>query len=312
MTCVQTHPIPNEPPLTFADFYAGIGGFHLGLAAHGLRCVVAAEINPPARRVYEDNFGTSEPHLFARQHFFHDIADLAKNPQQMSGFDILTAGFPCQDFSVAGKRRGFQGKQGGHFFLLENIIAQKQPRVILLENVQGLTHRNNTAAFQYILHSLEQKLGYVVHWKVLRACDFGLPQLRPRVFFVGFREQHIPFVFPQPMPLQFTLHDLFRGRCHRAIGRTILRSNRGKPFGDPFCWDAYKVDGKIRRISLAHALRMQGFPMSFRFGSVSENQAMELLGNSVAVPVVKALAGQILIALGRNPKPQNPHPFLAA
>jgi len=257
-----------------------------------MECVFACEIDKHARTTYESNFTVLSPALFSNGNFATDITkvDAATIPD----FDILCAGFPCQAFSSAGLRKGFSDPRGQLFYEIIRILEAKIPKAFIIENVRNLLSHDNRKTFVTMLNALKEA-GYHVQYKVLKACDFGLPQFRPRVYIVGFRE-NIPFTFPNPIPLQSTMSDILKGTCEKQIGYTILASHGGKSFGHKRCWDAYKVDGIVRRISVPEAKKMMGFPDSFKF-PVSDIQAMRQLGNAVAVPAVEALAVELVKAL---------------
>jgi integrase/recombinase XerD len=134
---------------------------------------------------------------------------------------------------------------------------------------------------------------------VIKASDFGLPQHRPRLFMVGFKEKTIDFSFPDSVPLKLTMSDILNGKCDKEIGFTIRTGGRGSGMGNRHNWDCYSVDGKERRLTVAEAKRMQGFPDDFEF-PVSETQSMKQLGNSVAVPAIQAVAECIIEQLGKQ------------
>ena len=260
-------------------------------------CVFACEIDKFARQTYEANFRSRNPGLFASGNFATDITTIAAST--IPNFDILCAGFPCQTFSVAGKQAGFADARGQLFFDIIRILKSKRPRAFILENVRGLLSHNNGATFETILKAL-RGVGYSVHYKVLRACDYGLPQFRPRVFIVGFTED-IDFAFPSPIPLRFTLSDVFKGKCSKDVAYTITVKGLGRYYGDPRCIDMYLVDGIPRRIGIPEAKRLMGFPDNFIF-PVSHTQAMKQLGNTVAVPVVRLVAKEVLRSLHKKEK----------
>lgn len=283
-----------EPTLRIADVFAGIGGFHLGFRQIGARCVFASENDRAARRTYEMNFGASEPALFESGNFVGDIAGVRSST--IPDHDILTAGFPCQPFSSAGNRQGFSDERGVMFYHLARILGDKRPAAFMFENVAGLRLHNQGATFAAIRQTLTTQLGYSLHTAVLRACDYGLPQLRPRLFMVGFRDPSTPFEFPEPIPLRSSISDVFGAHCDREIGRTVLASGFGKRVGQSFNWDAYLVDGVERRLSPRQAAALQGFPDDFVLPT-STAQAFKQVGNAVAVPVVAAIAKSIQTSL---------------
>jgi DNA (cytosine-5)-methyltransferase 1 len=281
--------------LRMADLVAGIGGFHMAFRQIGARCVFACENNPTARRIYEANFYRESPELFADGNFAGDIT--AVMPADVPDHDVLTAGFPCQPFSVAGKPRGFVDGRGMHFFDIARILKAKRPAAFFLENVKGLLRHDNGHTFGVIRTVLTDDLGYSLHPRVIRACDFGVPQPRPRLFMVGFRDPSTAFKFPEPVPLRTTLGDILGGECDRAISRRVIASGHHKRYGEKFNWAHYLVDGHIHRLTPREALALQGFPHDFQLPE-SYTTAMRLIGNGVAVPAVAATARQIAISLG--------------
>ncbi|MBF1042393.1 MAG: DNA cytosine methyltransferase, partial [Candidatus Nanosynbacter sp.] len=131
------------------------------------------------------------------------------------------------------------------------------------------------------------------YYKVIKASDYGVPQHRPRLFMVGFKDKNIKFEFPEPVKLAMTMDDVFEGKVNKTIGYTLRVGGRGSGIGDRRNWDTYLVDGEVCRLSPKEGLRMQGFPDDFEF-PVSETQAMKQLGNSVAVPAIQATANEIM------------------
>lgn len=214
-------------------------------------------------------------------------------PKSIPDFDIITGGFPCQPFSQAGLKKGFNEARGTLFFDVANIIKEKQPSVFFLENVRGLLTHDGGRTFATIRRILTEDLGYSFYHKVIKASDYGVPQHRPRLFMVGFKDKSIKFEFPEPIKLAMTMDDVFEGKVNKVIGYTLRVGGRGSGIGDRRNWDTYIVDGEVRRLSPKEGLRMQGFPDDFEF-PVSETQAMKQLGNSVAVPAIQATANEIM------------------
>lgn len=292
--CLEDHSF--APSYRFADMFAGLGGFHLAFHALGATCVLASEINPSARKVYTANFEQISPRLFSNG-WYGDIAECVNDAANLPDFDVLCGGFPCQPFSIAGKRKGMEDPRGGMFDHLGAILRLKRPRAYFFENVQGLLSSNGGDDLRFILKSIAVS-GYSCQFAVLRACDFGLPQFRPRVLFVGFSCPDIPFRFPDPVPLTMSMSDVFGGRCHRRIGNTILsRKPDDRMVDEQYGWANYVVNGKKRKITSREARIMQGFPDWYCLDGVSETQRMRLLGNSVAVPMIQAVALNVLRSL---------------
>lgn len=160
--------------MKFVDLFSGIGGFRQGLEDNGFNCVFSADNNPHAVKSYFANYGDEAE---------CDISVL--DPYTLPDFDILTAGFPCQPFSAAGKKEGFKDKtRGTLFFNLVDILEKKKPKAFIFENVKNIYTHDSGNTLKVILAALEG-LGYTVSLAVLNARDFGLPQARERVFFVG-------------------------------------------------------------------------------------------------------------------------------
>ncbi|HPD83326.1 MAG TPA: DNA cytosine methyltransferase [Alphaproteobacteria bacterium] len=286
----KLHPVKN---LKFIDLFAGIGGFHIALHNLGMGCVFASEWDEHARKTYEHNFKNLSPALFQSHNFAGDITKV--DPKKIPDFDVLCAGFPCQPFSQAGYKKGFDETRGTLFFNIADIIKVKKPRAFFLENVRHLLKHDGERTFNIIRKTIEKDLGYSFHYKIVKASDFGLPQHRPRLFMVGFRDGR-DFEFPEPIKLEKTMSDIWGGKCTKDIGYTLRVGGRGSDITDRRNWDSYKVNGKIKRLSPVEGLKMQGFPDDFEF-PVSQTQAMKQLGNSVAVPAVEAVAKAILKSL---------------
>jgi DNA (cytosine-5)-methyltransferase 1 len=286
--------------ITFIDLFAGIGGFHLAFHNTGAKCVFVSEWDEPARKTYQANFEKIDPEIFDPRNIEKTfVGDITKvDPADMPDFDIITGGFPCQPFSQAGLKKGFTETRGTLFFDIARIIKEKQPKAFFLENVRGLLTHDGGQTFETIKRVLTEELGYSFYYKVVKASDYGVPQHRPRLFMVGFKDKSIKFEFPEPRELQMTMDDVFNGKVNRKMGFTLRVGGRGSGLNDRRNWDTYLVDGEVRRLSPKEGLRLQGFPDSFVF-PVSETQAMKQLGNSVAVPAIQATAEQIMKALSK-------------
>jgi DNA (cytosine-5)-methyltransferase 1 len=280
--------------ITFIDLFAGIGGFHAALKNLKAKCVFAAEIDKEARKTYELNHYKNSAEMFDLKNFAHDITKI--NPHEIPDFDLLCAGFPCQPFSQAGFKKGFEEARGTLFFNIVNIIKTKKPQAFFLENVRHLLNHQNGETFATIKKILEQDLGYKFYHKIVKASDFNLPQHRARLFMVGFKNQNIDFQFPKPLPLTTTMSDIWGESCAKKIGYTLRVGGRGSKIDDRRNWDSYLVGKNIKRISVKEGKKMMGFDEDFIF-PVSETQAMKQLGNSVAVPAIQATAQKIIEAL---------------
>ena len=201
----------------FIDLFAGIGGIRLGFESVGGYCVFSSEFDEDACRTYEANFGE------------HPSGDITKiDAKDIPDFDILLGGFPCQAFSIIGKKEGFANETCGTlFFDIERILKEKQPPAFMLENVRNLTAHDNGNTFRIIKEHLE-KIGYHVHAKVLNALDFGVPQKRERIIIVGFLDD-VDFSFPEPLPEseRKTLSDILEDKVDRKYYvRDAIRESR--------------------------------------------------------------------------------------
>jgi len=180
--------------LKFMDFCAGIGAGRLGLEKNGLSCVGFSEIDKQAEITYRKFFGAEEI----------NHGDLTKiDPKKLPDFEMMIAGFPCQTFSVIGQRKGMGDERGQIIFSLIKIMLAKNLKYFILENVKGLTNHDNGNSFRVILQELE-KAGYKVFYQVLNSVDYGVPQMRERIYFVGIRKDLVPedfqFYFPERQP----------------------------------------------------------------------------------------------------------------
>jgi len=292
----------------FIDLFAGIGGFHLAMDSLGGECVFASELDEPARKTYEENFAKTSPKLFKNGSFNDDIRTVS--PEDIPDFDVLCAGFPCQPFSQAGKKRGFddnhKSERGNLFFNIVDIIEAKKPKAFFLENVRGIVKHDDGKTFKVIREILEDELGYSFYFKVVKASDYGLPQLRPRAYIIGFRDEGIlkGFSFPPKKPLKFTMSDVWEGDCSREIGFTLRVGGRGSNINDRRNWDSYLVDGEVKKIMPKQAKKMQGFPDSFVF-PVANTQAMKQLGNSVAVDAIRECGKELIYHMDKLQTKEN-------
>jgi len=195
-------PTPENYKFKFIDLFAGIGGFRLAMQNLGGKCVFTSEWDNEAQRTYRANFGEVP---------FGDITKEETKKFIPDGFDVLCAGFPCQAFSIAGKRGGFDDTRGTLFFDVAEIIKRKKPKAIFLENVKGLRNHDKGKTLETILNVLRNDLGYFVpEPKIINAKDFGVPQNRERIFIVGFRiDQGITeFDYPKPSNKKVNFADI--------------------------------------------------------------------------------------------------------
>jgi DNA (cytosine-5)-methyltransferase 1 len=186
-------PTPENYTFKFIDLFAGIGGFRIAMQNLGGKCVFTSEWDKEAQKTYRANFGEVP---------FGDITKEQTKEFIPDGFDVLCAGFPCQAFSIAGKRGGFEDTRGTLFFDVAEIIKRKQPKAFFLENVKGLRNHDRGKTLETILNVLRNDLGYYVpEPKIINAKDFGVPQNRERIFIVGFHKNTKVQEFEYPKPL---------------------------------------------------------------------------------------------------------------
>tara|TARA_R110000764_G_scaffold83159_1_gene163642 strand:+ start:524 stop:1789 length:1266 start_codon:yes stop_codon:yes gene_type:complete len=195
-------PEPKKQKFKFIDLFAGIGGFRLALQNLGGKCVFTSEWDKYSKRTYQANFGEVP---------FGDITKPETKSYIPDGFDVLCAGFPCQAFSIAGRRGGFEDTRGTLFFDVAEIIKKKQPKAIFLENVKGLRNHDSGKTLATILNVLREDLNYYVPKpQILNAKEFGVPQNRERIFIVGFRKDLgiSDFQYPEPTEINVVLDDI--------------------------------------------------------------------------------------------------------
>ncbi len=265
--------------MRYFSTFSGIGGFEIPLQEFGHECVGYSEIDKYAIQLYSSHFPS--------HHNYGDITTISA--VSLPDFELLIGGFPCQAFSVAGKRRGFDDTRGTLFFELCRIARIKQPRLLLFENVKGLLNHERGETFRIILSSLDE-LGYDCQWQVLNSQYFGVPQNRERVFLVGhLRGESRPEVFPlrdfQGIP--DTSIRANKGRTQTEISHTI-RGHSNKA-------DNVFVDeggNGIRRFTPVECERLQGFPDHWTAG-LSDTQRFKCLGNAVTVNVVREIVKKL-------------------
>lgn len=165
----------------FIDLFCGLGAFRIGFENAGYECVFSSDFNKNVQKVYQDNFGEMP---------YGDITKI--DPNEIPDFDVLLGGFPCQPFSISGKKLGFKDTRGTLFFNICEIIRAKNPSVVVLENVKNLVNHDKKRTLSVILNTLLE-LGYTVDWKLLNACNFGLPQNRERIFIVASKSRSFDF-----------------------------------------------------------------------------------------------------------------------
>lgn len=308
---------------TFIDLFAGIGGFRLALESLKGTCIFSSEWDRDSQTIYELNFGELP---------FGDITKIKET--EIPTHDVLCAGFPCQSFSISGKRLGFNDTRGTLFFEIARVIKYHHPKIIFLENVKNFARHDNGKTLLVVLNTLKE-LGYKTFYKVLRSSDFGVPQARERIYILGFRNDLgiEEFKFPSPKKSTRTVKNILEPepaenqlyinrkdinlygdennvtdrRRPLQIGK-INKGGQGERIysinsagitlsayggGAASKTGAYLINGRIRKLTPRECARMQGFPETFIL-PINKNTAYKQFGNSVSVPVIKAIFENVL------------------
>jgi len=249
----------------FIDLFAGIGGFHYAMHSAGGECVFASEWDKYARVTYEHNLKKISPQLFKKDNFNWDINNA--DPEKIPSFDILCAGFPCQPFSHAGLKKGFEDTRGTLFFNIAEIINTKirqgrAPKVILLENVKGLKNHDKGNTLSTIVNVLEE-LGYRVKFEVLNSRNFGLPQNRERLFIVAWlKSKSSPVDFQFPYGIDSNDHLIFDPKMLiEKVKKTQLKQILEQRAPEKYTISDKLFQGHKRRLE-EHKLKGNGFGYS--------------------------------------------------
>lgn len=275
--------------MNFIDLCSGIGGFRLGFERAGMKCVGFCEIDKFARKSYEAMYDTKGEW---KADDITKVTDEEIRRLRNKGIDVIVGGFPCQAFSVAGKRKGFSDTRGTIFFEILRFIRIIKPKFFVCENVKGLLSHDGGRTFGTIISSLAE-LGYCVEWQVLNSKDFGVPQSRERVFIIGhFGDECRRKVFPfksssgsnirkmqeitHGVSIQYRIYDT------NGLAKTIA-SNGG---GVGAKTGLYMMkDGRVRRLTPRECWRIQGFPDEYfdraNAAGLSDNQLYKQAGNAV-------------------------------
>lgn len=310
---------------TQIDLFAGIGGIRLGFQKNGGKTIFSSEWDKFAKKTYEANFGEIPE------------GDITKiEPGDIPDHDILLAGFPCQPFSQAGLKKGFEDTRGTLFFNIAEILKEKRPKAFMLENVKQLRGHDKGKTYKIILNTLSELNYYVPCPQILNSVCFGVPQNRERIIIVGFNKDFLPehfedFVIPtgerkhqikvgdilsQNVPDKYTISD----RAYQGhLGRKEKNRQKGSGFGFRLFNEESKMTSTItaryykdgsealieqkgknpRMLTPRECARLQGFPEDFII-PVSDTQAYKQFGNSVCVPMIEAVAGEMIKFLEKN------------
>lgn len=296
----------------FIDLFAGIGGMRIPFEQLGGKCVFSSEWDKFSQKTYEINFNEKP---------YGDITKI--NVQDIPEHDLLVGGFPCQAFSYAGLKKGFKDTRGTMFFEIARILKNHKPKAILLENVKGLRSHDKGKTFKAIIKILNE-LGYqTLETTVLNAKNFGLPQNRERIFIVGFLN-FFNFQFPKPPMNKTKVKDILDSKVSdkytisdKMWKNAKKRKERNRKKGNGFGFSLFNKDSiytstisaryykdgaeiwidqgnkNPRRITPNEARKLQGFPKGFKI-PVSDVQAYKQFGNAVPVPVIRAIAKEMV------------------
>jgi DNA (cytosine-5)-methyltransferase 1 len=266
-------PKHNEK-LKFVDLFCGIGSFHYSFKKFNWECVMSCDIDNAVKETYKENYGVLP---------LGDITEI--DPKNIPEYDILCAGFPCQPFSQCGKHKGFDDTRGTLFFNIMKFVEYHKPKIIILENVQGLLNHDGGRTFERIKCDIENA-NYTIRYKVIKCSDYGLPQMRKRLFIVGVRKNielanHIDKLLGfDEYKKEKTLSELLGKNFEKKIAYTIRCGGKNSPIHDKHNWDGYIVDGKEYRLTKEDCLKLQGFDSDFKLRGSNKDQWKQL-GNTI-------------------------------
>lgn len=272
--------------MRYIDLFCGIGSFHYSFRKRGWECVMSCDNSKSVCDTYHANYGMLPS---------GDVVDL--DPNDVKGpIDIVCAGFPCQPFSCAGKKMGLGDPRGGMFFHVMRFVSHHKPRVVILENVPGLLRNDNGKTFDMIMNCLSD-VGYRTSYRVLNCSDYGLPQMRKRLFIVSSRDSGIDperVLDVERFRCKVTLSEFFGKRFDKKFAYTVRCSGRHSRIHTRHNWTNYVVDGAEYSLSINDALLLQGFPSDFRLvGSLTAQWKM--LGNTIPTVFTDMIASNLCL-----------------
>ena len=260
--------------IKFIDLFCGIGSFHYSFKKLGWKCIMACDINNAVKESYYENYDLKP---------LDDIISI--EPKEIENYDILCAGFPCQAFSQCGKHKGFQDERGTLFFNIMKFVKYHKPKIIILENVPGLLTHNNGDTFNLIKLQIEKE-NYIISFKILKCCDYGIPQMRKRLFIIAIRndlsiKNKINDILNfDEYKKSITLTQFFNKNFKKDVAYTIRCGGKNSPINDRHNWDGYIVDNKEYRLTIEDCLKLQGFDNSFKLKG-SNKEKWNQLGNTI-------------------------------
>ena len=270
--------------MKYVDLFCGMGSFHYSFQKLGFTCVMASDIYKSAKENYKLNFGLN---------VLDDICDI--DPSTIEPYDILCAGFPCQPFSQAGRRKGFKDSRGTMFSQVMRFVKINVPKIVILENVQGLLKHNKGKSFSKIKSELESE-GYTIVYKILKCSDYGIPQMRKRLFIVGFKNIKVVdldnFFNLTEYEKHITMKDFLHKNFVKEFAYTIRCGGRKSPIDDRHNWDGYWVDKKEYRLTIEDCLKLQGFTNYTFIGR--DTHKWKMLGNTIPTIFTEIIGKQII------------------
>jgi DNA (cytosine-5)-methyltransferase 1 len=276
----------DKTTIKFIDLFCGIGSFHYSFKPLGWECVMSCDIDNAVKETYKENYATTP---------LGDITQI--DPKNIEAFDILCAGFPCQPFSNCGQHKGFEDERGTLFFHIMKFVKHHKPKVIILENVQGLLTHDNGNTFKRIKTDIETDNYTVVH-KLLKCSDYGLPQMRKRLFIIGVRND-TPLITRinhlldlDEYKKETTLTAFLGKKFEKNTAYTIRCGGKNSPIDDRHNWDGYMVDGKEYRLTIEDCLKLQGFDSKFKLRGNNKDQWKQL-GNTIPTIFTELIGKQI-------------------
>ena len=271
-------------PLKYIDLFAGLGSFHYSFQQLGMECVLASDIYEPARTNYKDNYDME---------VLGDIKEI--EPSNIENYDILCAGFPCQGFSRIGIHKGFDNQSSNLFWDIMKFVKCNQPKAIVLENVYALLKHNNGESFKQVIDELEEN-GYDVVYDILKCSDYGIPQMRRRLFIIGFKKSLNvnlnEFFNLNEYKSHITLSKFFDKKFEKEFGYTIRCGGRHSRIDDRHNWNKYIVNGNEYVLSFEDCLKLQGFNDFNLIGNMTQKSI--LLGNTIPTNLTMIIGKQII------------------
>tara|TARA_R110000744_G_scaffold145607_1_gene258287 strand:- start:25 stop:849 length:825 start_codon:yes stop_codon:yes gene_type:complete len=267
----------------YVDLFSGIGSFGFSFSKLGFDCVMACDIDNPARVNYKNNHGIDA---------LGDICDI--DPTTIEPYEILCAGLPCQPFSQMGHHQGFEDSRGTMFSQVMRFVNINKPKVVLLENVPALLSHDDGKSFTKIREELENE-GYTVVYKILKASDYGIPQNRRRLFIVGVKNPKIgidKFFDLDVYKNTTTLSDYLGRNFEKDNAYTLRVGGRGSGINSRHNWDTYIVDGEEYRLTIDDGLKLQGFTDYKLTGTQTDR--WRLIGNSIPTNFTHIIGKQII------------------